>query len=108
MAAGAMVSGHAFSADLLERINTEVRPHPELNRSALSRRVCDWLDWKGPEGAPKQVSCRVALLGLHRRGLIELPEAQGEVPRAPKRGAELKDPVDQAEGLWLSKSTALP
>ncbi len=91
-----MVSGHEFSAELLERIRTEVRADPELSRSALSRRVCDWLDWKGPDDAPKQVSCRVALLRLHRRGLIELPEAQGEVPRAPERvrSDANGDPVD--------------
>ena len=96
MAAGAVVSGREFSADLLERISTEVRAHPELSRSALSRRVCDWLDWKGPDDAPKQVSCRVALLRLHRRGLIELPEVQGEVPRASERvcSDEKRAPVD--------------
>ena len=82
MAAGTVVSGREFSPDLLERINAEVRARPKLSRSELSRRVCDWLDWKGPDGAPKQVSCRVALLNLHRRGLIELPKPQGEIPRA--------------------------
>ena len=39
-------------------------------------------DWNGPDGEPKQVSCRVALLQLHRRGLIKLPEPQAAVPRA--------------------------
>jgi len=82
MATGAVVSGREFSAELLERISTEVRAHPGMSRSELSRRACDWLDWKGPECAPKQVSCRVALLRLHRRGLIELPKPQGEIPRA--------------------------
>lgn len=82
MAACAVVSGREFSAELLERLAAEMRTHPEMSRSELSRRVCDWLDWKGPHGEPKQVSCRVALLSLHRRGLIELPKPQGEILRA--------------------------
>lgn len=96
MAAGVVVSGRDFSVEVLDQLNAEVRAHPEMSRSELSRRVCDWLDWIGPDGAPKQVSCRVALLRLHRRGLIELPEAQGEVPRAPKkvRIDENRDLVD--------------
>ncbi len=82
MAACAVVSGREFSAELLERLAAEMRTHPEMSRSELSRRVCDWLDWRGPHGEPKRVSCRIALLSLHRRGLIELPKPQGEILRA--------------------------
>ena len=77
-----MVSRREFSDELVKRLNAEVRADPAMSRSELSRRVCDWLDWKGPDGEPKQVSCRVALLRLHRRGLIILPKPRGEVPRA--------------------------
>ena len=77
-----MVGGREFSDELLERLNAGVRGDPDVSRSELSRRVCDWLGWKGSDGEPKQVSCRVALLRLHRRGLIELPKPRGEVPRA--------------------------
>ena len=96
MEVGVVVSGREFSGELLERLNATVRSNPELSRSELSRRVCEWLDWKGPDGAPKQVSCRVALLRLHRLGRIELPEAQGAVPCAPERmrSDEDCDPVD--------------
>lgn len=90
------MSGRQFSADLPERISAEARAHPEMSRSELSRRVCDWLDWRGPEGDAKEVSCRVALLKLHRPRLIDLPKPQGEVPRASQRmrGDEDFDPVD--------------
>ena len=82
MEVGAVVSGREFSDELLARLNAAVRTHPEMSRSELSRRVCDWLDWKGPDGEAKEVSCRVALLRLHRRGLIELPQPQRKVPHA--------------------------
>ncbi len=91
-----MVSGREFSAELLRRLNAEVCANPEMGRSELSRRVCDWLDWNGFDGKPKQVSCRVALLQLHRRGLIQLPEPQAEVPRAKDmKGSDagLSDPI---------------
>jgi hypothetical protein len=42
----------------------------------LSREVAAWLDWRDVRGRPKEMSCRVALLRLARRGLIELPPAQ--------------------------------
>jgi len=94
---GAAASGREFSGELLERLNAEVRADPDLSRSELSRRVCDWLGWTGPAGAPKQVSCRVALLKLHRRGLIDLPPARGAVPRArevTRRDEGDPDPID--------------
>ncbi len=97
MEAGAVASGRVFSDELLERLKAEVRADPDLSRSELSRRVCDWLGWKGPEGEPKQVSCRVALLNLHRRGLIELPPSRGKVARAgevTRRGEGGTDPID--------------
>ena len=53
-----------------------MRGEPSLTRSALSREVCHWLQWLGPDGRPKEVSCRVALLRLARGGHIELPAAQ--------------------------------
>jgi hypothetical protein len=94
--AGAVVSGREFSDELLERLNAGVRTDPDVSRSELSRRVCDWLGWKSPDGEPKQVSCRVSLLRLHRRGLIELPKPRGEVPGAREvtRGDEdCPDPI---------------
>lgn len=68
---------------ILERVEHEVCENPDLSRSELARRVCHWLDWTDPAGRPKLTSCRIALLGLSRRGLIELPEPRGTIP-APK------------------------
>jgi hypothetical protein len=39
-------------------------------------RVCELLQWTAPNGKFKEVSCRKALLKLHRRGHISLPEAE--------------------------------
>ena len=47
-----------------------------MSRHALSLRVCEWLDWRAPNGKLKEVSCRKALLELHRHGFIVLPAAE--------------------------------
>jgi len=52
------------------------RNEPSLSRRALSLRVCEWLQWRAVNGNLKEVSCRKALLELHRRGLIPLPAAE--------------------------------
>jgi hypothetical protein len=60
----------------MARIKAAVEAEPSLSRRALSRRVCEWLEWRAANGKLQEVSCRKALLGLHRRGLIPLPPAE--------------------------------
>lgn len=69
------VCGGEFSPEMIARIEAAVRVDPSLSRRALSLRVCEWLDWRAVNGKLKEVSCRKALLELHRRGLIPLPAA---------------------------------
>lgn len=72
---------------------------PTISRRALSLRVCEWLDWRGPNGKLREMSCRVVLLKLHRQGLIKLPkchvqglfESKGEEKR--DRSIEPIEPV---------------
>lgn len=77
-----MVGGREFSATVLERIRVEVRERPELTRAALAREVCEWLNWRQPNGRWRAASCRVALGKLARRGLLELPEPRSRVVRS--------------------------
>src|SRR3989304_3010870 len=65
--------GRVFPHAVLKRINAAVRDHPGWSRADLARRVCDWLDWRAANGKRKAVNCRVALVRLQRRGLIDLP-----------------------------------
>ena len=67
------VCGRVWSAADLERIREEIqRASPPL-RSEIARRVCQVFHWTDVLGRPKLMSCRVALLRLHRAGWIELP-----------------------------------
>ena len=70
------VAGREFSDETIDRIRKRVESDPRLTRTALSREVCGWLDWRGEGGQLKEMSCRVALLKLARRGMIVLPQAQ--------------------------------
>jgi len=89
-----LVAGREFTDEILEQIRDAVRSTASLTRCALSRRVCDWLSWHGPDGRAKAMSCRAALLTLQRRGIIELP-APREVSFEPRRGQRA-----QVQTVW--------
>ncbi len=69
------VCGVKFSPELIAQITTTIATQPGLSRQKLARLVCEWLNWRSPNGTLKEMSCRKALLKLHRQGLIELPKA---------------------------------
>ncbi len=97
-----IICGQTFTRERLGRIQGWVDGNPGMSRGALSRRVCEWLGWRSENGRLKQVSCRVALKRLERKGKLRLPSGgrrpPGKRPVAParvlKEGAircELKD-----------------
>lgn len=74
MSGGGRWCGRDFSAKEMRWIGKlAARREPGWNRSAISRAVCEQLNWRKPDGGLKDVSARVALLRMHREGLIELP-----------------------------------
>jgi hypothetical protein len=85
------VCGREFSAAAIAGIRKILRGDPSLSRRAVSRRVCEWLGWRGANGKLKEVSCRKALLKLHRDGHIVLPAAEA---RCFSR-VRCEPPVDQ-------------
>lgn len=68
--------GRPFTAEEIGGIRRLIAGDPTLTRAELSRRVCDHLGWRRPNGRRKDMSCRVALLRMHRDGLIALPPPQ--------------------------------
>ena len=87
MVASAFACGRAFPGAIIQRIHTTLQEEPGLSRCGLAQRVCEWLGWKGPNGTFRHMSCRVALLKLHRQGIIPLPP-----PRRQVRFAGQSDP----------------
>ena len=69
-----MKNEHYFTSQIIERINSTIENDPEISRTQLSRSICRWLDWKAPNGKLQEMSCRVTLLKLEKKGIIKLPE----------------------------------
>jgi len=61
-----------FTTETLTWIQCRIDAERGLSRVQLSRAVCGKLDWRSPNGRLKEMSCRVALLKLEQRGLLEL------------------------------------
>ena len=95
------IAGQEIDQKIIRQIQEIIRDGPELSRGQLSRRICEELKWRSRNGRLKEVSCRAALLKLHRRGAIRLPEvapfaAVRKQNRETKRAEEGK-PVVEAE-----------
>lgn len=65
--------GRVFSTADIEQIRQLIAAHPSASRAQLSRLVCTLLAWEREDGHPKDMSCRVAMLRLHRDALLQLP-----------------------------------
>jgi hypothetical protein len=94
--------GQTFGMDLIEGIRSAISTGLETTRSALSRQVCEWLDWRSVNGHLREIDARKALLALERAGLIELPAAQCKPPqwlgRERQESAQGKVPVEGTLG----------
>jgi len=67
------VGGRDWSNKDLAQVREAIEQARPRQRAEIARRVCRSLDWKDALEQPKLMSCRVALLRLHRAGHIELP-----------------------------------
>lgn len=90
-----LVCGQNFTDEVIRKIRRAVETEPTISRRVLSLRVCEWLDWRGATGKPKEMSCRVALLKLHRKGVVTLPECSSK-GLFQSRG-EKGEPIEEIE-----------
>lgn len=65
--------GRQFPQSVIDRIQKTVIAEPSISRLELSRRVCQWLDWRSANGKPQEMSCRKALNRLERQSIVTLP-----------------------------------
>jgi hypothetical protein len=89
--------GREFSAAMIARIAKTLMADPSLSRRSLSLLVCQWMQWRATNGKWKEVSCRKALLELHRRKLITLPAATKSCFTRSRRKTPTKRQIDIAE-----------
>ncbi|MDZ7591937.1 MAG: DUF4338 domain-containing protein [Rubrivivax sp.] len=102
--------GREFSAQDMQAIRHLIEYHPGVRRAALSRKLCELLDWRRPNGQLKDMTCRVALLRMQADGLITLPASRMSRPRSPAHfpptpatdaQAALVQPVHELAALTL-------
>jgi hypothetical protein len=86
------VCGREWSAEDLAEVRKAVEQAQPRQRAEIARRVCRALDWNDALGRPKLMSCRVALLRLHRAGHIELP--------APTKGNGNRKGLTREPAQW--------
>ena len=65
--------GRLFSEQEMRLIRAIIAEDSSRHRFALSQVVCERLHWRRANGQLKDMSCRVAMLRMHRDGLIQLP-----------------------------------
>jgi len=59
-----VIGGQHFASHTLDRIQQTLADEPCIYRLELSRRVCQWLDWRSPNGQRQDTTCRKALARL--------------------------------------------
>lgn len=73
--------GKTWTLDDLDQIRVLIQHNPTATRLKLSRMVCELFDWRRPDGKLKEMSCRVAMLKMHRDELIVLPPPKWPAPK---------------------------
>ena len=77
-------SGREFTEQELETIRAWIS-EKTLCRQHIARRVCQEFGWINAQGKLKTMSCKVALLRMHRAGLIALPSPKRPAPNAARK-----------------------
>lgn len=104
--------GKPFGLERLQAVRDEIDRAEPQTRAEIARRICARLQWVDRLGRPQLMSARVALLRLHRRGFIQLPEPRngnGNGRRPRISSGEFRDkgvvsvPADQLDGLTLTE-----
>jgi len=70
---GMTIRGRHFAAEELVQIRAVVQASPEDHRFAISKKVCEALDWRQPNGRLKDRACRDVLAKLHDIDFLRLP-----------------------------------
>ena len=106
--------GRRFSGEEIGQLGALIADNPGRTRAQLSRLACRLLQWHKADGGLKEMSCRVAMLRMHREGLLQLPP-----PRNRKGGSSritfwtapqplLSRPVHELPGVHLEPVLSRP
>src|SRR5947199_10768444 len=94
-------AGHCFSSEDVALMCQAARDYASLGISEIARTVCEWLDWKRPNGRLKNHECRLLLERLRDQGVLSLPP----LCRSGRRGARIVAITDQSDAQPLIQTT---
>src|SRR5262245_23949074 len=93
--------GRRFSSQDLELMRQAAHDYAALGITEIARTVCEWLEWKRPNGRLKNHECRLLLERLRDQGCLTLPPLRqsGKCgPRVPALSA-VSDPQPAIQSL---------
>jgi len=77
-------AGRCFSSDELVLIRQAAAEYAGLGITEIARTICEWLDWKRPNGRLKNHECRLLLERLRDQDLLTLPALHRSGRRGPR------------------------
>jgi len=77
--------GRNFSSEDLSLMRQAARDCAGLGVTEIARTICEWLDWKRPNGQLKNHECRLLLERLQHDGFLTLPPLHPSGRRGPRR-----------------------
>ena len=77
-------AGRCFSSDELALMRQAATDYAGLGITEISRTLCEWLDWKRPNGRLKNHECRQLLERLQLQGILSLPDLRLSGRRGPR------------------------
>lgn len=79
------IRGRTIDRSELQAISGIVSQNWAKGRSAISRILCLYWNWRQENGLLKEMGCRALLLALEKKGVIELPPRMKENYRFPRK-----------------------
>jgi len=94
-------TGRRFSSEELTLMRQAAADYTGLGITEIARTICEWLDWKRPNGRLKHHECRLLLERLRDQGVLALPP----VRRSGRRGPRITALTQASEAQPLIQST---
>jgi len=76
--------GRRFSSEDLDLMRQAATDYAGLGVTEIARTVCEWLDWKRPNGRLKNHECRLLLERLRDEDFLTLPSLRNSGKRGPR------------------------
>src|SRR5206468_9015629 len=77
-------SGRRFSPEELALMRQAATDYASLGITEIARTICEWLDWRRPNGRLKNHECRLFLERLDHLGILKLPPLRRSGCRGPR------------------------